>query len=335
MDVVTLNLRTTSTVLPLLIAITGVIAPVASHAQLARSSGLSGELSINSAIGGETSHVMMSNNVSTSAPVESIEEFWLPLGTLNYTFGHNSQQQIYVGSSRNDIAVGTFVLEAGYRQQFDSGMVWSISYLPTIVGEAIWKDPYTSSQGLQLSEATGNAYRVQLEHIAGSPLTIDMAYGTREVNNELSGSDLFSQHTGQLNRNADLYYAKGSLTLPVNDQWMIFPSAIYILDKAKGQAIANQGAGGEITSLYDFAKHSFAATLSYMNHEFDSGNPLFNGQSRLDQKYSGFFAYEYKSLWNIPALSFISLTGYNATDSNIAFYDTSDWVTSLGMNWQF
>lgn len=39
---------------------------------------------------------------------------------------------------------------------------------------------------------------------------------------------------------------------------------------------------------------------------------------RVDEKYGAFLAYEYLCLWNVDSLSFISLSGYNATDSSIA-----------------
>ncbi|GAL27350.1 hypothetical protein JCM19239_6663 [Vibrio variabilis] len=63
----------------------------------------------------------------------------MPLGMVKYTYGAQRDKEWFIGTSRDDIAVGTFVLEGGYRQQLQDGSIWSASYLPTVIGEPIWK----------------------------------------------------------------------------------------------------------------------------------------------------------------------------------------------------
>ena len=304
-----------------------------SIASLAQSKGFSGEISISNTLVGEKSNLVASTDPKISASQEAYDEFWMPLGVLNYTFGSQRNKQWFIGTSRNDIAVGTFVLEGGYRQQQNDGSIWSISYLPTVLGEPIWNNPYVGAEQLQAAEATGDAYRFQMENIAGSLFTLDLAYGTRVVDEELSATNLNLK--SDYDRNSHLYYAKGSYTLAVNNHWLLFPSVIYVVDDAKGQAVRNQGAGSELTALFTYQQHSIAATMSYMNHEYHGENIIFDQNHRIDEKYSAFLAYEYLSLWNVDALSLISLSGYNATDSSIAFYESADWITSVGMNFAF
>ncbi|WP_284677238.1 DUF2860 family protein [Vibrio methylphosphonaticus] len=307
----------------------------ASFAALAPVQGFSGEISLSNAKVGDKSNLIASDNPNISTSEEAYDDFWLPLGTLNYTYGATRNKQWFFGTSRNDIAVGTFVLEGGYRQQFSDNSIWSVSYLPTVVGEPIWKNPYVAADQLEQAEATGDAYRLQIENIAGSLFTLDMAYGTRVVTDEASATQSPTSHATQYDRNSDFYYAKGSYTLALNESWTMFPSIIYLLDDTKGSAVNNQGAGGELTTLFALNQHSFAITMSYMNHEYRGHNVIFDQAGRIDDKYSAFLAYEYLSLWNIESLSLISLSGYNATDSSITFYDSSDWITSIGMNFAF
>ncbi|GMQ48096.1 DUF2860 family protein [Vibrio sp. 10N] len=304
-------------------------------AALAPESGFSGELSLSNARIGDKSNFVASSDPKISSAEEAYDEFWMPLGMVKYTYGANLDKEWFIGTSRNDIAVGMFVLEGGYRQQLQDGSIWSVSYLPTVIGEPIWKNPYVGAEQLEETEAKGQAYRLQIENIAGTLLTLDMAYGSREVNAESSAANLSSQLSNQYDRNSDLYYLKGSYSVEVSQHWALFPSLIYLLDDAKGEAMNNQGAGGELTALFNYDSHSIAATMSYMNHEFSGHNAIFEQSGRIDDKYSAFLAYEYLSLWNIDSLSLISLSGYNATDSSIAFYDSADWITSIGMNFAF
>ncbi|MGV2989953.1 DUF2860 family protein [Vibrio sp. E150_011] len=308
---------------------------IPTYAALRDTSGFSGELSLSNAIIGEKSNLVASNDPAITSTTEAHDEFWLPLGTLRYTYGTQLDKEWFIGSSRNDIAVGTFILEGGYRQQLPDTSVMTFSYLPTVIGEPIWSNPYVESSQLKAAEATGDAFRFQYENIAGTPFTLDMAYGNRVIDEERSAYNLTNVYAKDFNRNSDLYYAKGSYTLSATEQWTLFPSLIYLNDDSQGSSLRNQGVGTELTTLFIYDQHSFAATLSYMNHEYKGQNTIFEQSRRIDEKYSGFFAYEYLSLWNIDTLSLISLSGYNATDSSIAFYDSSDWITSIGMNFSF
>lgn len=318
--------------------ITTALLAVISHpaiAALAPESGFSGEISLSNAQIGDKSNFVASSDPKISSAEEAYDEFWMPLGMLKYTYGANRDKEWFIGTSRNDIAVGTFVLEGGYRQQLEDRSIWSVSYLPTVIGEPIWKNPYVGAEQLEETEAKGQAYRLQIENIAGSLFTLDMAYGNREVTSESSASNLSNDLSNQYDRNSDMYYVKGSYSLAMSNAWSLFPSLIYLLDDAKGEAMNNQGAGGEFTALFVHKKHSIAATMSYMNHEYRGNNAIFEQSGRIDDKYSAFLAYEYLALGNIESLSLISLSGYNATDSSIAFYDSADWITSIGMNYAF
>lgn len=320
---------------PLLSATLLVVFSHSVSAALAPESGFSGEISISNAQVGDKSNLVASLDPKISASQEAYDDFWMPLGMVKYTYGAQRDKAWFMGTSRNDIAVGTFVLEGGYRQQLQDGSIWSVSYLPTVIGEPIWKNPYVGADQLDETEAKGEAYRLQVENIAGSLFTLDMAYGNREVTDESSAANLTNNLSSQYDRNSDMYYVKGSYTLSMSNAWTLFPSLIYLLDDAKGEALNNQGVGSELTALFVHKKHSIAATMSYMNHEYRGNNAIFEQSGRIDDKYSAFLAYEYLSLGNIDSLSLISLSGYNATDSSIAFYDSADWITSIGMNFAF
>ena len=66
--------------------------------------------------------------------------------------GQQLDKQVYIGTAREDIAVGDiavgdiavgdFAFEIGYKQELESGMVIEASFLPTVVSGQTWSDPY-------------------------------------------------------------------------------------------------------------------------------------------------------------------------------------------------
>lgn len=147
--------------------ITTALLTVISHsaiASLAPESGFSGEISLSNAQIGDKSNFVASSDPKISSAEEAYDEFWMPLGILKYTYGANRDKEWFIGTSRNDIAVGTFVLEGGYRQQLEDGSIWSASYLPTVIGEPIWKNPYVGAEQLEETEqkAKHTVYRSRI-----------------------------------------------------------------------------------------------------------------------------------------------------------------------------
>ncbi|MCP4955295.1 MAG: DUF2860 domain-containing protein, partial [Photobacterium aquimaris] len=58
--------------------------------------------------------------------------FVAPIGSLNYTFS-SGDKQLYFGTSRSDIALGRFHIEAGYRQKFADTSTLTLSYIPGLL----------------------------------------------------------------------------------------------------------------------------------------------------------------------------------------------------------
>ena len=189
------------------LALSALIITVPSHAQFAPQQGISGEISLNAGVISSASNF----NVEDDATIDSLENkaesesqgLVAPLGSVAYTFGEQLRQQIYFGTSREDIAVGTLALELGYKQELSSGTVVDVSYLPTVISGETWQNPYQLNTARRETDITGNAYRLKLESISGSSFSLDFAYAITNVEDDLNaGTDLA--------RDAESYYAKGS-----------------------------------------------------------------------------------------------------------------------------
>ncbi len=259
-----------------------------------------------------------------------------PLGNIQYTFGETANQRLFLGTSRDDIAVGIIALEAGYQYRFPSKMEIAISYLPSIIDEKIWQDPYVQDANRQETGRSGHAFRFQLKNILGAPFSAEMAYGSADIEDELSGEylQLSSAEKDALNRNADFYYTKLSYKQFLGRGLGVAPALFYLDNDAKGDAMSYNTYGFELTSFLFMQQNRLVATFGYYHDKYKGLHPVFN-QKRKENRWSVFVAYERGEIFDIKPLSFILLAGYEQAHSNIVFYDETQYLMSTGLSYRF
>ena len=307
------------------------IAASPAFAKLADEQGISGEISINAGVTSSTSNFDADgdSNISSRDQKASSESSFLvaPLGSIAYTFGERLNHQVYTGTARDDIATGTVVLEVGYKYQLQSGMVIDASILPTIMSGETWANPYDINTSRSKTDEKGNAFRLKLSSIAGSPFSLDMAYATKDVEQD--------NVPDELKRDADTFYLKGQYRQPLSRSMMLIPSVIYQTRDADGSAESYDQLGAEVSLFGVQGRHQYALTAGYSQRSYDGGNSLFNNKERSDDNINLFAAYEYEKFMNWQNWSLISLAGYGHSDSNITFYDESQYIVSVGLNYKF
>ncbi|ROV60514.1 DUF2860 domain-containing protein [Vibrio ponticus] len=303
-------------------------------AQLAETAGFAGEVSIS------TGFYSVESNLNTHDDNKELKSrdktndavsggLLLPLGNLSYTFGNDLNQQFYMGTSREDIATGTLAFEMGYKYQLASGMIIDASILPTIMSGEVWENPYQLNEKRKTTDEDGNAYRLKVENIAGSKFSVDMAYATKDVENDTLGATYSS-----LRRDADAFFFKTDYKYMVDQTTMLKPRLSFIKSDADGDANSFKGYGVELSYFKFLGRHQFALTAGFDTRDYDANNPVFN-QTREDDEMSLFAAYEYANVMDWQDWSFISFAGFNSSDSNIDFYDKNELIMSVGMNYQF
>lgn len=307
------------------------IAATPAFAKLADEQGISGEISLNAGVTSSTSNFNTDGDstiTSTDQKASSESSFLVaPLGSIAYTFGKRLNHQVYTGTARDDIATGTVVLEVGYKYQLQSGMVIDASILPTIMSGETWANPYDVNTSRSKTDEKGNAFRLKLSSIAGTPFSLDMAYATKDVEQD--------NVPDELKRDADTFYLKGQYRQPLSRSMMLVPSIIYQSRDADGSAESYDQIGAEVSLFGAAGRHQYALTAGYSQRDYDAGNSLFNNTVRSDDNINLFAAYEYEKFMNWDNWSFISLAGYGTSDSNITFYDESQYIVSVGMNYKF
>lgn len=303
-------------------------------AQLAETGGFGGEISIS------TGFYSIESNLNTHDDNKHLKDLGatndavndiliLPLGNISYTYGQGLNQQVYVGTSREDIATGTLAFEIGYKYQLLSGMIVNASILPTIMSGEVWEDPYKVSGERSTTDEDGNAFRLKLENIGGSKFTVDMAYATKDIDNDLLGEQYSS-----LRRGINAFYLKTDYKYMVDQTTMLKPLISFISADADGDANSFKGYGAELSYFKFVNRHQFALTASFDTRDYDAVNPVFNA-TRKDKEIGLFSAYEYENVMDWQDWSFISLAGFKLSDSNINFYDQDQFIISFGLNYQW
>ncbi|MGF1911449.1 DUF2860 domain-containing protein [Vibrio kasasachensis] len=305
-------------------------------AQLAETAGFAGEVSLSTGFYSTESNLNTDDsnkdlNVTDSgAPNDAVNGgLLLPLGNISYTFGSDLNQQFYAGTSREDIATGTLAFEMGYKYQLASGMIIDASILPTIMSGEVWANPYQATNR-QTTDEDGNAYRLKLENIAGSKFSVDMAYATKDVENDVLGASEES-----LRRDANAFYFRTDYKYMVDQTTMLKPRLSFISSNADGDANSFTGYGVELSYFKFLNRHQFALTAGFNTRDYDAGNVAFGNTTREDDEMSLFAAYEYANFMDWQDWSLISFAGFGSSDSNIDFYDKNEYMMSVGMSYQF
>ncbi|MCC5519577.1 DUF2860 domain-containing protein [Vibrio splendidus] len=307
------------------------VAASPAFAKLADEQGFSGEISINTGVASSTSNFNTDTDstISSNTQKASSESSFLvaPLGSVAYTFGEKLNHQVYTGTARDDVATGTVVLEVGYKYQLESGMTIDASLLPTIMSGETWANPYAEGVARSKTDETGNAFRLKLSSIAGSAFSLDMAYATKDVDND----EIQEQ---ELKRDANTLYLKGQYRVPLSRTMMLIPSIIYQTRDADGNAESYDQFGGEVSLFGGMGRHQYALTAGYNQRSYDANNSIYD-KTRSDDNINLFAAYEYDRFMDWENWSFVSLAGYGTSDSNITFYDESQYIVSVGLNYKF
>ncbi|HHP0509498.1 TPA: DUF2860 family protein [Vibrio harveyi] len=250
----------------------------------------------------------------------------IPLGTLAYDLGSDRNQRIYLGTSRDDLAVGDLAFELGYQYDMKNGTRIDVAYLPTVLSGEVWKDPYLEGRRSE-TDIDGHAYRLKVNNIAGSGLSVDMAYATTEVDQERI------QQT-ELLRDSDMYYVKGSYLAHFTPSMGLSTSFGYLHNDADGKAETYDQYEVEMTYFLTHNAHTIALTSSYAYRDYDGHNSLY-GKARSDNRHKFFAAYEYANIAGFNNWNLVSFAGINYNDSNIDFYKNEEYLATVGLSYKF
>ncbi|MFS1946474.1 DUF2860 family protein [Vibrio lentus] len=329
-------------IIPLFLATMMLASP--SYAALAPSEGFSGNMTFLTGFTANSSNldVGQSNHQSQtdlmSSGATEANGMVAILGSMQYTFGALNHKQIFLGTSRDDIITGTLAFEVGYRQQLESGMVIDFSILPTLISGEVWDDPYAVDSKREETDLTGNVVRMQLSKMMGTNFNIDMAFGESDVKKEntgLKGLDLTDKERALMTREREYFYLKSGYQYFLKDgSGILTPSINVFSSNSEGNALSFLSVGAEVNLAKRFGNHGLAFTINAAKRDYDKENPIFN-KTREDKDFGAFIAYEYANIFDAKNWSLVSLLGAKTTTSNIEYYQSSQYVVSVGVDYKF
>ncbi len=307
-----------------------ILATLASSAFASDASRFSGEIIL------ATGYVSSNSNLSTDSDAQlndrnrkgshNDEFIVMPLGTLAYDLGEDRNQRVYIGTSRDDLAVGDLAFEIGYQFDARDGTQFDIAYLPTVLSGEVWQNPYLEGRRSK-TDIDGHAYRLKINNISGSGLSLDMAYATTEVDQE-------RVQQAELRRDSDIYYLKGSYLAHLAPNMGLSTSLGYQHNDADGKAETYDQYELEMSYFLTHNAHTVALTGSYAYRDYDGHNSLY-GKTRSDHRHKLFVAYEYANIAGLDNWNLVSFAGINYNDSNINFYKNEEYLASVGVSYQF
>ena len=307
------------------------LSPTLVFAELAQP-GFSGEIALIAGQKTQESNFNTEENANKSGRLNSSGEsetqaLIAPLGMLKYTYGYDNNQQLFFGTSRDDIAVGDLALEIGYKQKFADNTIMSLAFIPTVIGGETWKNPYVTGQDRQETDIKGDAFSASLDNIMGSGLSAQLGIYNLEVDDEESAQ-------AKLERDGQGLYSKLSYAMPFTHQGKLISAVKYISFDADGNAMSFDQYGLKVTLQKAIGRHSFSSSIGYDKARYDETNPVFN-QELEEEKFSALIAYEYANIMNWQNWSLISFAGYDYTSANIDFYEEREFITSVGVSYKF
>jgi hypothetical protein len=259
-----------------------------------------------------------------------------PLATFNYNF-QNLDKQFFVGTAREDIAQGQFHTQIGFRHWLPDGSSLSLSYIPGLLENKVWGDPFVLNDPRAETDQSIHALRLQYKNILTSNFNFEMALGERELDEENSGYSVVGLSNAQrssLNRNATIIYLRGDYGMQLGKQTFFQNSLTWTGVDADGEAMAHDRIGLQFGLIQMFSRSRVSYNLEIAKADYDAVNPIFQA-TRRDSEYSLFIAHEYDRPFDWQNVSLVSFGGWGRGDSNIGFYDSQGLFLAVGLNYKF
>lgn len=257
------------------------------------------------------------------------------LGNVYYTFD-SLADQVYLGVSRSKAIEGQFSPEIGYRRLLSGRSSFTLAYIPNIIKQDTYADPFVINQRRDETDQSLSAVRAKWESIVNSGIGVELAYGDLEIEKELSGDylQLADAEKDLLKRDAKYSYASVEMKFPIAKGIFLAPS-IYGFDRnAEGDAYSHQAAGIELALFATSGRHKFSANIRHAEYRYDASNPVFD-RRRKDNKTSVFAGYFYDKPFGWENSTYTVIANAADRSSNINFYESESFTVATGINWKF
>jgi len=270
------------------------------------------------------------------------ETYAMPVVGFRYGYTWDSgKTHMFLANDRGDSLQFERDLKLAIRYDFESLGSLQAAYLTSSNLETeVWSDPYVLGQSRTATEQSSTGGRITWDRIFGSGLELKATYRERDLNNEISGSDvslgLTDAQRQLLDRNGDIIRVELGYLFQwgKKDRHSFRPSATYIDRDLDGAAMSQDGFSVDLSYIYSVRKLRWVNKIGYASLSGDEENPIFletNDADRYSLSTQVFFPRAFGWKYWMPVIA----AGWASEDSDIDFNDTQTLTLGISIFREF
>jgi hypothetical protein len=265
-----------------------------------------------------------------------------PLGLVSYTFA-DIRTQLYIGILPENIAEGQILFETGVRHDLTDGTSLRAAVLPiSPIERETWEDPFVVDQDRDRTDISSWGFKLVADNIAGSGFNLRGGFIRQQINNEKSGEFLISQPAStltlddldDLDRDTYVYRLTAQYSFRVAPRMRLLPILRYIRGDAEGDANSFHGLTPQLSLQYFGNQLQVALNASVNREWYDKTQPVFD-KTRKDTNFGLFAILGYKDPFGWKNFRIDWFNGAFKQNSNIDFYESTGFLTALGVGYMF
>ncbi len=266
----------------------------------------------------------------------------LPLGLLRYTFA-DIRTQLFIGVLPENVAQGQFLVEAGTRHILSNGTGLRASVIPlTPIAQKTWEDPFVIGQDRERTDIDSYGFKLAAETIMGSGLTVKYGWVRQTIDDEKSGTFLFSQpgrlltpdDLDDLDRDAHFHRLTTEYSFQIGRRMRLTPILRYTRGDADGDANSFHAVTPQMSLAYFGNQLQASVNVSAKAEWYDSKHPVFD-KTRRDFNPGLLAILGYKDPFGFKNFRIDWFNAFFKSNSNIDFYESSNFITAVGLGYTF
>ena len=265
-----------------------------------------------------------------------------PLGLVRYTFAEK-RTQFFLGVLPENVAQGQFLVEAGVRHVLANGTGLRASLIPmTPLEQKRWEDPFVVGQNRKRTDVNSYGLKLAAENILGSGLTLKYGWSRQSLDDERSGTFLLSQpdttlspdDLDDLDRDAHFHRITTEYSFQIAPRMVLKPLLRYTRGDAQGDANSFHGLAPQFSFLYFGKQLQASVNASVRTQRYDKTHPVFD-KTRRDINPGLFAILGYKKPLGFKNFRIDWFNAFFKAESNIDFYESSNFITAIGLGYSF
>jgi hypothetical protein len=266
----------------------------------------------------------------------------LPLGLIAYTFAE-LRTQLFLGVLPETVVQGQFQVEAGVRHDLLDGTSLRATVIPiTPFEQETWEDPFVVGQNRKETDITSYGFKLSAENIRASGIGLEYRWRQQKIDKEKSGTFLISQPASpltpedldDLERDSKSHRFSAEYSFELMPRMSLKPILRYTREDADGSANSFHAFTTHLSFSYSGDKWQAFVNGVVKREWYDDTHPVFN-KTRRDFNLGMFAIIAYKDPFGLKDFRIDWVNGIFRSNSNIDFYESTNYITALGIAYNF